>query len=152
MPTPNLIGSANFPARLKSVITELSVSIGSLADTSGVPLSILHKYLADEATPNLGMVESLAAALDLNPGWLAFGIGPKQAPSAEELAAPYAGDAGLTGAQLDDRYNQDGDGEHPLFHRAVWIQATSEYETLLGYWDWVSYRLNSVFAKQTQVG
>lgn len=47
-------------------------------------------------------------------------------------------DIGLTAEQLDDKYNPDGDGEHPLWTRETWIQAVCEQDTLRGYWDWVT--------------
>lgn len=147
----SLYSSQSFPARLAAVMSEKSLTTGQLATESGLPYSIIQKYLDDEAAPNLGMVEDLAVALDVHPGWLAFGIGSKVAPSVAELASAFEEDLGLTASQLDDRYNQDGDGEHPLFNRASWIRAVSEHDSLLGYWEWVCYRLKALTAEIPKV-
>lgn len=55
-------------------------------------------------------------------------------------------DFNLTSVQLDDKYNPDGDGEHPVFTRWDWCQIVAQRSTLLGYWDWVVYRLDDVYA------
>lgn len=47
-------------------------------------------------------------------------------------------DYDLTPAQLDDKYNPDGDGEHPQYTKQAWRAEVNEEETLLGYWEWVS--------------
>lgn len=47
----------------------------------------------------------------------------------------------LTAAQLDDKYNPEGDGEHPVFTRWDWAQVVAQRSTLLGYWDWVEYQI-----------
>lgn len=52
-------------------------------------------------------------------------------------------DAQLTPEQLDDQYNPDGDGEHPVFTRADWREEVAGHLTLRGYWDWVSSWLES---------
>lgn len=48
----------------------------------------------------------------------------------------------LTAAELDAKYNPDGDGEHPDYPRAEWRAAVSQQYTISGYWDWVVYRAN----------
>lgn len=53
-------------------------------------------------------------------------------------------DATLSADQLDAKYNQDGDGEHPTVTRAHWSNAISSQETASGYWDWVQYKLNQL--------
>jgi hypothetical protein len=50
-------------------------------------------------------------------------------------------DASLSGEELDNEYNPDGEGEHPLMTRHQWRTAVANEETLVGYWDWVSYQL-----------
>lgn len=50
-------------------------------------------------------------------------------------------DRGLTAAQLDDKYNPDGDGEHPLYLREVWRFDVCERNTLCGYWEWVQVQI-----------
>lgn len=52
-------------------------------------------------------------------------------------------DFGLTAEQLDDKYNPDGDGEHPGFPRAMWRDWVDERDTISGYWVWVSYMLRA---------
>lgn len=42
---------------------------------------------------------------------------------------------------LDDKYNHDGDGEHPDFTRAQWRAAVANEETLLGYWQWAADKI-----------
>lgn len=51
------------------------------------------------------------------------------------------GDVSLSPEQLDDKYNPDGDGEHPRFTREAWRQAVVQEETLRGYWDWVAVQV-----------
>lgn len=53
-------------------------------------------------------------------------------------------DFGLTSEQLDDKYNPDGDGEHPEITRWDWHQAVAERSTVLGYWGWLRHKLNDV--------
>lgn len=59
----------------------------------------------------------------------------------EADGAPYDGlsDADLTPEQLDDRYNPDGNGEHPTHTRAAWCQDVIDQHTSLGYWHWLSH-------------
>lgn len=52
-------------------------------------------------------------------------------------------DFGLTAEQLDDKYNPDGDGEHPGFPRAMWRDWVDQRDTISGYWAWVSYMLRA---------
>lgn len=41
--------------------------------------------------------------------------------------------------ELDAEFNEDGDGEHPEYTRAMWREAVADESTLFGYWEWVSY-------------
>ena len=43
--------------------------------------------------------------------------------------------------QLDDRYNEDGDGEHPGYTRRHWREHVKCQQTLAGYWEWVHFKL-----------
>lgn len=52
-----------------------------------------------------------------------------------------ASDYGLSADQLDAKYNPDGDGEHPLYTRKLWQDAVHCGLTIVGYWDWVEYKL-----------
>jgi hypothetical protein len=47
----------------------------------------------------------------------------------------------LSADQLDDKYNQDGDGEHPTYPKGTWVIAVGTWQTLMGYWDWVAYQI-----------
>lgn len=49
----------------------------------------------------------------------------------------------LNSAQLDDKYNTDGDGEHPYYVKASWREAVGAQQTLVGYWDWVAYQIST---------
>lgn len=53
----------------------------------------------------------------------------------------YIEDFDLKAEQLDDKYNLDGDGEHPGFTRWDWRQAVAEQSTITGYWAWVQRML-----------
>jgi len=48
----------------------------------------------------------------------------------------------MTADQLDEKYNPDGDGEHPYFPRATWRDEVFNQLTLVGYWDWVVYQIS----------
>ncbi|HGA2320469.1 TPA: hypothetical protein ACIRVE_005085 [Pseudomonas putida] len=61
---------------------------------------------------------------------------------AADQAPIKAGDDGLTAEQLDDKYNADGDGEHPEFTRADWREAVQLESTLTGYWQWVEHHVS----------
>ncbi len=52
-------------------------------------------------------------------------------------------DFSLSASQLDDKYNPDGGGEHPVYTRDDWRQEVAEENTLRGYWDWVAAQLES---------
>lgn len=47
----------------------------------------------------------------------------------------------LNPSQLDDKYNPDGDGEHPKYTRWKWVQVVAQRSTLLGYWEWVAHKI-----------
>lgn len=47
----------------------------------------------------------------------------------------------LTPEQLDDKWNPDGDGEHPEYTRLDWRNAVSNEETITGYWQWVAWAI-----------
>lgn len=52
----------------------------------------------------------------------------------------------LPAKQLATKYNPDGLGEHPEFTRWDWVQVVAQRSTLLGYWQWVEYRLDEAFS------
>ncbi|QCT95511.1 hypothetical protein FEV13_00560 (plasmid) [Stutzerimonas degradans] len=49
----------------------------------------------------------------------------------------YKEDSELSAEQLDDKYNSDGSGEHPMFTRQMWREAVANEDTLRGYWPWL---------------
>ena len=51
-------------------------------------------------------------------------------------------DFDLTAAQLDDKYNQEGDGECPSYPRADWRQEVADESTISGYWEWVAHNFS----------
>lgn len=50
-------------------------------------------------------------------------------------------DFGLTAEQLDDKYNPEGSGEHPVFTRGEWRHEAFNGYTLRGYWEWVEAQI-----------
>jgi len=69
------LGSAGLPARLKSSREALGLSLralGAAAGTSGQGIMIIER---GDVLPGINTVEALAVALDVAPGWLAFGDG-----------------------------------------------------------------------------
>lgn len=54
-------------------------------------------------------------------------------------------DRNLYAFQLDDKYNQEGDGEHPIFTRGNWRDQVSQGYTLSGYWNWVVAQIEEEF-------
>lgn len=50
-------------------------------------------------------------------------------------------DAELSAEELDDKYNQDGEGEHPYFTRKSWRKVVKHQGTSLGYWAWLKNQL-----------
>lgn len=61
--------------------------------------------------------------------------------STQEHKEIIRADYSLTAEQLDDKYNPDGDGRHPIFTNWDWIQVVAQRSTLLGYWDWVAHQV-----------
>lgn len=47
----------------------------------------------------------------------------------------------LSPEELDEKYNPDGDGEHPTITRSDWRNAVALDETSSGYWEWLSHKL-----------
>ena len=56
-------------------------------------------------------------------------------------------DSQLAPWQLDDKYNPDGDGEHPFFSVWDWTQAVAQRSTLSGYWTWLQYKIEELYEK-----
>lgn len=51
-------------------------------------------------------------------------------------------DKGLSAEQLDEKYNPEGNGTHPLFDRDEWGQVAAAGQTILGYWAWACEKVN----------
>jgi hypothetical protein len=66
-------------------------------------------------------------------------------PDHEKALSEYyaSNDHCLNPEQLDDKYNPDGDGEHPTHTRQDWVYAVSNGVTISGYWVWVHHVLNN---------
>lgn len=62
-----------------------------------------------------------------------------------------AADGPLCADELDDRYNPEGNGEHPLFSRQDWRSEVALGDTSIGYWDWVERQIAHETAKLTEV-
>lgn len=67
------MSSDGFPGRLAQARTTAGISMQSLADASKTSLGSIKLWLAGRAEPKIGNVEKLAAALNVDPSWLAFG-------------------------------------------------------------------------------
>lgn len=52
-------------------------------------------------------------------------------------------DLSLSPEQLDDKYNPEGDGEHPCYPRADWRYEVANGDTISGYWDWLYNQLQN---------
>ena len=61
------------------------------------------------------------------------------------VAADLLEDQGLDAAQLQQKYQGNGD-QHPRFDRAAWQRARAERRTLDHYWNWVDYCVALAFA------
>lgn len=56
----------------------------------------------------------------------------------------YAEDLDMSAEQLDDKYNQDGDGEHPVITAEAWRAKVADHGTRQGYWEWLEYRMTQI--------
>ena len=65
--------STTFASRLAQARETVGLSLQGLADASGTSLGSVKLWLAGRAEPKIGNVEKLAAALKVDPRWLAFG-------------------------------------------------------------------------------
>jgi hypothetical protein len=55
----------------------------------------------------------------------------------------WGSDENLTADDLDCKYNQDGNGEHPVHTRSNWREAAAKEMTISGYWDWLRHMIVS---------
>lgn len=56
-------------------------------------------------------------------------------------------DQDLTAEQLDDKYNPEGDGRHPIFGEESWMLEVMNRQTLVGYWDWVVHEIEEALSE-----
>jgi hypothetical protein len=70
------------------------------------------------------------------------------APFSVDQMSTMEEDCGLPGGALDDKYNPEGDGEHPVISRQMWRQAVEQHETISGYWDWTAHKIAEETAPQ----
>lgn len=61
--------------------------------------------------------------------------------SRQERTEIIKADFALSAEQLDEKYNPEGYGEHPVFTRGDWISDVFHGYTLRGYWDWLVARI-----------
>jgi hypothetical protein len=59
-------------------------------------------------------------------------------------------DKSLTPEQLDDKYNPEGDGEHPHYTRRDWREEVENYHTISGYWFWVAAQIEQAYDEEKQ--
>lgn len=67
------MSSAGFSDRLAQARESAGISMQSLADASKTSIASIKLWLAGRVEPKIGTVEKLAAALRVDPRWLAFG-------------------------------------------------------------------------------
>jgi hypothetical protein len=65
-----------------------------------------------------------------------------RSPLTAEERALLDTDFALDADMLDDKYNPNGDGQHPVFLREHWRGHVAQQNTLAGYWQWVEHSLN----------
>lgn len=51
----------------------------------------------------------------------------------------------LSPEQLDEYYNPEGDGEHPIFTRLAWRLDVVREDTLSSYWAWVANQIDGAY-------
>lgn len=64
-------------------------------------------------------------------------------PYTQEQQQILKEDLGLPGGALDDKYNPEGDGEHPVISRQEWRDAVAQQDTISGYWDWLTSQIDN---------
>lgn len=133
-----------FASRLNYALSRNNCSLVTACKHAQVDAPLMLLVLEGQADPTARQISKLADALGVNPAWLAFGIGEQNLPTVDELARCFAEDILLSADQLDEKYSPDGDGEHPWFTREHWSQAVRSGHTIVGYWQWLSYRLASL--------
>lgn len=85
-PTDSLSGNG-LASRLWQVRTQRGLSVLALAQAAGLSHTAVGN-IERGTVPNVATAESLARALGVSPGWLAYGLGPMELPGRRRLAAP----------------------------------------------------------------
>jgi transcriptional regulator with XRE-family HTH domain len=81
-------------ARLRETRTARGLTMRALARAAGLTDTAVRSTETGASMPGIATVESLAVALGVSPGWLAYGIGPTELPGrrrAAESPAPRPG-------------------------------------------------------------
>lgn len=76
-----------------------------------------------------------AAGYDYDHGFCSRTIRPGSEPL---VSSAYQRPTPRSAEELDEEYNQDGTGEHPVYTRSEWIIAIMDGNTVLGYWQWLA--------------
>lgn len=82
------------PARLAEARAVRGLSRYSLGQLSGTSDTLVRLTETGASMPNLAKLDALARALQISPCWLAFGLGPMEAPSRRRKREPSAADTG----------------------------------------------------------
>jgi transcriptional regulator with XRE-family HTH domain len=90
-------GQVGIGVRLKTARETRGVSMAALAKRAGCARSTLFNVELETHVPSLPVIQRIAAALDIDPGWLAFGIG----------ASPLASPLGTSPVAADDPTRED---------------------------------------------
>lgn len=85
-PSPTLCAEG-VGERLREARMLRGYSVREVGRLSGTSDTLVRMTETGQTLPNIGKVEALADALSVSPGWLAFGIGPMQAPARRTRAA-----------------------------------------------------------------
>lgn len=68
-----MIASAGYPARLREARERSGISVRALAKAIGSTPASIWAWEAGKYFPGIDVVEKLATALGVEPGWLAYG-------------------------------------------------------------------------------
>lgn len=88
-PTTDILPGNGLATRLWQVRTQRGLSVLALAQVAGLSHTAVGN-LERGAIPNVATAESLAKALGVSPGWLAYGLGPMELPGRRRVAASPA--------------------------------------------------------------
>ncbi|MDR3411735.1 MAG: hypothetical protein P4L87_12480 [Formivibrio sp.] len=114
---------------------------GSQAKLASIALDIFHGQISIDDLDNFEISvldeDGYPVMLDgAHEDYSASDCGTVECISETPMYVPGS-DEGLDAEALDNKYNHDGEGEHPLHTRADWRAEVAEENTLLGYWAWI---------------